>query len=156
MVSFDPGYPRRRLSGHLAWFLLWLVVTAIALWLSPHRDGHGTHQQLGLPPCPSVFLFGRLCPGCGLTTSFTALVHGDLVTAWRANAFGVLGYIGFTLSAWACLYGFVKEMRFNTDSKPCQFALGAFIVSYLAFGVWRITTISVPKGVESINSMSRD
>lgn len=150
MVSFDPPSTRKRLGGHLAWFLVWVFVTVCGLWLVPDASGHGTHQQLGLPPCPSVFLFGRLCPGCGLTTSFTAMLHGQWAIAWRANAFGAIGYPLFTMYAFACLYGFIKERRFNTDSKPAQWALGLFAASFIAFGVYRIVSVPVPNGMESI------
>ncbi|MBL8059631.1 MAG: DUF2752 domain-containing protein [Chthonomonas sp.] len=150
MVSFDPKTSRRKLGGQLAWFLLWAFVTACGIWLAPNPQGHGTHQQLGLPPCPSVFLFGRLCPGCGLTTSFTAVIHGDLKAAWSANPFGVLGYPIFTLSAWACLYGFVKERRFNTDSKTAQWLMGSFAAAFIAFGIYRVVSMPVPSGLDSI------
>lgn len=152
MVSFDAGYSRKRLSGQLAWFILWLAVTLFAAWLVPDPHGHGTHQQLGLPPCPSVFIFGRMCPGCGLTTSFTAFVHGDFVSAWHANAFGAIGYPLFTLSAWACLIGFASERRFNTDSIAFQWCLGVFVAAYLVFGVYRILFVSVPSGLESLTN----
>lgn len=151
MLSFDAPTSRRRLGGHLAWFLLWVFVTGCGIWLVPDVSGHGTHQQLGLPPCPSVFLFGRLCPGCGLTTSITALIHGRLIEAWHANPFGAIGYPLFTLSAFACLYGFVKERRFNTDSVPAQLAFGLFAAAFIAFGVYRIVSVPVPNGLQSIS-----
>lgn len=150
MVSFNPPTSRKRLGGHFAWFLLWAFVTATGLWMHADPSGHGTHQQIGLPPCPSVFLFGRLCPGCGLTTSFTAMLHGQFNVAWRANPFGVIGYPLFTLSAWACLWGFVKERKFNTDSRAAQWVIGGFAVAYILFGVYRVASLPVPKGLDSI------
>ena len=68
MVLFDDDWPRKRLSGHVVWFGSWVVITAIAAVLRPDPSHHGTHTQLGLPPCPAVLLFHRPCPGCGLTT----------------------------------------------------------------------------------------
>lgn len=144
MVRFDPGYERKQLSGHLVYFACWVIVSAIALYLSPSPDGHGTHRQLGLPPCPSVLLFGRLCPGCGLTTSFALSVRGDFATAFQANLFGPIGYIAFTLTSWACGYGWWTRQRFNTDSKPAQWAMGVFLAAYLGYGVWRFTTQPLP------------
>ena len=65
-----------------------LVMVGVGLYLTPDPAGHGTHQQLGLPPCTIYYLTGRPCPSCGLTTSVSAILHGQLVLAWRANPMG--------------------------------------------------------------------
>jgi len=62
----------------------------VAMILTPDTRGHGTHQQLGLPPCTFVALFGWRCPTCGMTTSWAHLVRGELVESLRANAGGTL------------------------------------------------------------------
>lgn len=142
MVQFDPDWPRDKLSGHLLWFLAWLFVTVVGLLLSPSANGHGTHTQLGLPPCPSVIVFQRPCPGCGLTTSFTAFLHGQFERAFSAHPFGPVLYIAFTLSAWACLYGFLRGRRFNTDSRPFSFVLGTLVTLLVTFGVIRFFAVS--------------
>ena len=67
-----------------------LVMVAVGLYLTPDPAGHGTHQQLGLPPCTIFYLTGRPCPSCGLTTSVSAILHGQLALAWRANPTGFL------------------------------------------------------------------
>ncbi len=66
------------------------IFAGIALYLEPSQKGLGTHQQLGLPPCTLYHLTGRPCPSCGLTTSVSALFHGNLPLAWRANPLGFL------------------------------------------------------------------
>ena len=38
-------------------------------------------------PCPVRYLTGVLCPGCGITTLFLSVAHGDLHSAKQANAF---------------------------------------------------------------------
>jgi hypothetical protein len=72
----------------IAFFLL--IGFGIALLLDPDPRGYGTHQKLGLPPCTFRLLFGRPCPGCGMTTSFSHFVRGQFVEAARANAAGTL------------------------------------------------------------------
>jgi hypothetical protein len=67
-----------------------LVMVAVGLYLTPDPAGHGTHQQLGLPPCTIYYLTGRPCPSCGLTTSVSAILHGQFGLAWRANPTGFL------------------------------------------------------------------
>lgn len=153
MVKFDPGYSKKQLAGHLQWFVSWVIVTGFALYLSPDPAGHGTHTHLGLPACPSVSLFGRLCPGCGLTTSFTATIHGRFDLAWQANPFGTLFYLLFTISAIGCGIGYWRGSRFNTDSRPIQAFMGVLVALYLGFGVWRFTTQPVPTLESQLNKL---
>ncbi len=130
-----PGYP---IMGQLAWFGFWLVITGIALWLHPAASGHGTHEQLGLAPCPSVLIMDRPCPGCGLTTSWTAFVHGDFRTAFHAHPLGPILYLGFTASAWIGLVGYFKKQRLITDSvEVSRFMVGVATV-FLCFGLIRM------------------
>lgn len=140
MVNFSPDWPRKKLRGHLLWFLAWFGVTAIALFLKPSSHLHGTHQQLGLPPCPSVLIWGRPCPGCGLTTSFAATVHGNLPLAFESHPFGPIAYLLFTISAFACLYGYIEQKRFNTDSNAFNWAMAGFVGVFVLFGLVRMAT----------------
>ena len=39
-----------------------------------------------LPSCPTKFLFGVTCPGCGSTRMVYSLLHGDLAAAAHYNA----------------------------------------------------------------------
>ena len=57
--------------------LLWLgflAVMAMAVAVRPDRSGFGTHTQLHLPPCGFYLVFGKPCPSCGMTTSFSVTV----------------------------------------------------------------------------------
>jgi hypothetical protein len=138
MALFSPAPSRRRIAGQLVWFLVWAVGLAIALWLEPSPTGHGTHTQLGLPPCPSLLVSQRPCPGCGLTTSFSATAQLDLAHAWRSHPFGPLLFGLWTLSAWLALYGFVRRRRLLSDHRVVQVSLVALIASYLLFGALRM------------------
>lgn len=71
-----------------------LVPLVIACLLEPDARGHGTHQQLGFPPCTLVALCGIRCPTCGMTTSWAALARGRLIEGLAANVGGVLLAIG--------------------------------------------------------------
>ena len=94
------------LSGHqrlmvivLAFGLLALL--AVAAFVEPNPRGRGTHQQFGLPPCTFRILFGKPCPSCGMTTSWSHLVRAQLIGAWRANAGGMLlGILAMAGTPW--------------------------------------------------------
>lgn len=151
MLQFDPVASRSKLLGQLLWFCFWVAVTGVALLLTPNPRGHGTHHQLGLPPCAAPTLYKRLCPGCGLTTSFTSLVHGDLGAALKANAFGPILYATFTVTALICAYAYLRKRRWNTDGKWFTWSMVGLVGAYVTFGLWRMATVVVdPSGAESV------
>lgn len=136
-LVFEPGLPKKRLSSQLVWFVVWLIVTGIALWLKPSPLGHGTHTQLGLPACPSVVLFDRPCPGCGLTTSWTNMVHLRVGEAFKDNLFGPILYLGFSFTAWLGLYGYFKGLRIRSENKLFNRLVTGVLICFLAFGFIR-------------------
>ncbi len=80
------------------------VVWGLARWITPYDvDGTpkrlSTHTQLGLPPCTFLVVSGIPCPSCGLTTSFSLMVHGDPIPSLRANPAGPILLL-VTLSVW--------------------------------------------------------
>ena len=139
---FEPVTTLRSIAGQVVYFGCWLMVTGIGLFLRPSVDGHGTHQQLGLPPCPCVLIFNRPCPGCGLTTSWTALLHGRFRDAIKAHWFGPLLYAMFTVTAIAALVGFLRRRRFTINHKPIQNFLLVFTIVFVSFGVVRFAVVN--------------
>lgn len=124
------------------WFGAWLFVTVCGVALKPATAGHGTHQELGLPPCPCVLIFNRPCPGCGLTTSFTALLHGRFREAFKAHWMGPLLYLLFTVTALGAGYAFLKKKRFEIHQQPIQNFLVAFTVAFVAYGIIRFAVVN--------------
>jgi hypothetical protein len=90
-----------------------LVVFGIAAWLHPYDEAGrpysmATHTQLGMPPCNMVVFYGKPCPSCGMTTSFSLLVHGDIGNSLKANWVGTLMAVFWIgLIPWG-LYGALK------------------------------------------------
>lgn len=69
------------------------LATALILGaLSHHGHAPLSHQSL----CASVILFGKQCPGCGLTRSFVAIGGGEVA---KASVLNPLGPILFALFA---------------------------------------------------------
>jgi hypothetical protein len=89
--------PMRRITRVALVLMVALLVGVfvIAAWIRPY-DAAGnprtmaTHTQLGLPECNMVAISGRPCPSCGMTTSFSLLIHGDVRNSLRANWVGTL------------------------------------------------------------------
>lgn len=72
-----------------------LGIFAVAAWIHPYLpDGSprtmASHTQLGMPECNMVTWTGKPCPSCGMTTSFSLLVHGDIGNSLKANWVGTL------------------------------------------------------------------
>lgn len=67
-----------------------LVLLVVARWAEPSERGYGTHQQLGLPVCPSRMLWNASCPVCGMTTAWAWTTRGHWALAIQANAGGWL------------------------------------------------------------------
>jgi hypothetical protein len=86
--------------------LLGCLVFAVASWLTPYDElgrplSHGTHHQLGLPPCVMNMLTGIPCPSCGMTTSISLVMHGQFAAAWEANWAGVVvAPLGMATTIW--------------------------------------------------------
>lgn len=137
MKLFEPAKPWL-IRTQLSWTALWLFCTGMGLYMKPDLHGHGTHQQLGLPPCPSVLLFDRPCPGCGLTTSWTNLLHGNILESFRNHPLGPIMYLGLAFIGIAALYGNIKGLRFMTDAKVPNTVFVSFVAVFFTFGLARM------------------
>lgn len=112
-VAVSPSRPakvpavERMLAGVVAAACLGLL--GVAAWLSPAEAGHGTHEQLGLPPCGWLVVTSRPCMTCGMTTAFAAAAEGNFSGAFLAQPFGfVLALVtaaGFWISLHVAVFG---------------------------------------------------
>jgi hypothetical protein len=125
----------------VVWFFLFAVPLAVvitAAMLTPSAQGHGTHTQLGLPPCGFLVYTGYPCPGCGLTTSFAHMVRLQVIGAFHANPFGILLFITTVLVIPLAFYGMIRRIpvvdlldRFHAE----KIAIGLSVVSIAVWGV---------------------
>ncbi len=98
-------------ASRVGWFFLAAIPTAVLLTartLSPDPAGHGTHTQLGLPPCGFLVITGCPCPGCGLTTSFAHMARFDVFGAAAANPFGIPLFLVSLFTIPVAIRGFVR------------------------------------------------
>lgn len=120
--------------------LLPSAVFVVAAFLSPDPAGHGTHTQLGLPPCGFLFATGVPCPGCGLTTSFAHMIRLQVADAFSANPFGVLFFLVSAASIPVSIRAFVRATpvfdvieRYRID----RLLIGLSVLAMCVWG-WRV------------------
>lgn len=126
----------------------WIIVFAVATQLDPYKgpDGQplkmGTHMQLGLPDCNFKSLVGVPCPSCGMTTSFTLLMRGDVWNSLQANFAGtVLAILGLVFVPWALASAFFGRFVLVRSIEMVVFRIAVcFLV--LLFGRWAVVLIA--------------
>jgi len=64
----------------------WLTLAFAGIYLFIFEPG----KSGVFPVCPFRTLTGYACPGCGSTRGLHALVHGDIVTAFKFNPLLIL------------------------------------------------------------------
>lgn len=104
-----------------------LIVAAV---LRPNPRGMGTHRQLGLPPCSMVVLAGIRCPSCGMTTSWSRVMRGNLVGAVRANSGGTLLALAAIASGpWLVVSGLAGRWKFCCPDERTLVWIGLIIIA---------------------------
>jgi len=88
-----------------------LLITARVLTPSP--TGVGTHRQLGLPPCSFEVMTGHGCPGCGMTTAFSHMAHGQVAEAFDSNPMGIVLFALIALGGAFAGYRVVRPRPFD-------------------------------------------
>jgi hypothetical protein len=131
-----------RLRG---WIVALLCGGAIALaaTLSPRRDGHGTHTQMGMPGCSFLARTGYPCPGCGMTTSVAAMTRGRILQAARANLFGVMLFLTVAVFGLLGLFDALTGKGVLRKTRPRLYwawiALAGLLLGWgvkIALGLW--------------------
>lgn len=69
------------------------VAVGAAIWATDPTTPGGL-----CPQCPTKTYLGVICPGCGSLRMLYSLMHGDITTAFRFNALGV---VAVALLVWA-------------------------------------------------------
>ncbi len=137
-VRVDPSR-WRRVRAPLGVGLLGIAATAYVGLVDPNAPGH-------YPLCPTKYLTGLDCPGCGGLRAVHSLAHGDLGGALDHNAFAVLVLLPLAVLLWG--RWLVRSWRGDPPptTKPwweSRAALWTFLVVMAAFTVVRNVS-SVP------------
>jgi hypothetical protein len=137
-------YTQRDRIKYLALIALSSLVLLIARLLRPSPRGLGTHQQLGLPPCPMLYLTGWPCPSCGLTTSFAHAARFDFYQAFITQPFGLIAFSLTILSIPLSLYLIQRRVAWADfiHARGVNAGLYALIVLYLLGWIYKLFAIS--------------
>jgi hypothetical protein len=150
----EPEEPIPTVLPYLTWWVRGiLLVMAVglmavfgtAMYLNPYReDGTPrtmeTHLQLGLQPCTFRTVTGGMpCPSCGMTTSFSLLLHGDPIGSLRANWVGtLLAIYGLVFVPWSLLSIICKRPLFLVSLDR---ALAWSVISFLVLMLLRWSVV---------------
>jgi hypothetical protein len=78
-----------------------------------------------------------------MTTSFAHMVRLDIVSAFRANAFGPLVFLAHGASAALMGYGLARSRRLILDSQRAESWLLGFLLALLAYAGVRFWLVPV-------------
>lgn len=95
-----------------------LAMLVVGAYLTPSPEGHGTHEQMGMPPCGFLIATGLPCPTCGMTTAVTLAAHRHPVQAVLTQPFGALVAIGGAMGFWGCLHVAAFGSRLGRLAEP--------------------------------------
>lgn len=122
------------------------VVLALAAWLEPAVEGHGTHLQLGLGTCSFLQATDVPCPMCGATTTFALMAHLRVIEALINQPFAaflfLLTVITFAISVAEVL---VPRGRWGKLLRPLERYEGWLAIAFLGFMAlgWLYKTIQM-------------
>lgn len=135
-----PNLERSRGAAH------WIVLAAALLapvtlvagrvLLTPSPAGHGTHTQLGLPPCQTMNWFGVPCPGCGVTTSFAWFAHADPWESLRTQPLGFAIGMAALLAAPLAVLAHVRGLDLGEQLRARNRYSTWFAVGVFAAAAW--------------------
>lgn len=132
-----------------------ILIIAVALFLKPDPRGFGTHSQLLILPCYFQATTGLPCPGCGLTTSFSHIAHGNIEKALLCNIFGpVLFLMMVIFGIYNLLYIITKgKIRLNISNSLQQCFLFSILIGFVINWFFKIYFIFKDNNFESPSSM---
>ncbi|MBL7996375.1 DUF2752 domain-containing protein [bacterium] len=114
-----------------------VLIIILSFELSPSPEGHGTHRQLGFPPCGFLTVTGYPCPSCGLTTSFSYLARGHGIKSLQTQPFGAVLFITLLAIGIIAVVGLVKRIPVSNFIESIVFEriqvllLVLFLVSWI-------------------------
>ncbi len=113
-----------------------LAVLGLAAWLTPATEGHGTHEQIGLTPCPWAATLDSPCFTCGMTTSFAHAAHASPLQSFLTQPMGALLALGTSVIFWASLHVLLTGSRLGPVGAQLLRPKPLWIVAGLTLAAW--------------------
>ena len=123
---------------HFHWYIRGLLVVLggglislliVAMCLTPSSKGYGTHTQLGLNPCSFTTMVGFRCPSCGMTTSWSHLVRGNIFQSLRSNSGGTMLALASAVSGpWLLVSGLIGRWWIRQPNEWAVVGVATLIV----------------------------
>ena len=136
---------RQRLSAPsrlvaLAVSLACLAVLVTAAMIRPNGGGTSTHTQLGLAECQFLRTSGIPCPSCGMTTSFSWFVRGNVLASLYIQPMGTLLALSAAITFWAALYIAItgKPVHRLMRTMPASYYVLIPVGAGIAAWAWKI------------------
>lgn len=85
------------------------------------------------PRCPFLLATGLKCPGCGSQRAVHALLHADIISAWRYNALLLVSIPVVALMCWAQLLRKRRPKLYNRVNSQ-----GVIVTVFIVIVVWWI------------------
>lgn len=117
-----------------------LTVLTVAAYVQPNRAGLGSHSSLGLPQCGFLQTTNLPCPSCGMTTSFSHFVRGNVLASVYVQPMGAVLAAMACACVWAGLYiAFTGRPAFRLlRLLPGRYYLMSLFGLALAAWAWKI------------------
>lgn len=113
-----------------------LALLVIGARLAPDAAGHGTHTQLGLPPCAFAVTLGKPCATCGMTTAVSTASSGNLLEALAVQPFGAGLALTAAAAFWIALYVALTGSRVWKAAAPLLRTRPMLVVVGLLVASW--------------------
>lgn len=113
-----------------SWSLFLIGGFCVAVQIKPDPRGFGTHQQLGFSPCVIRSQLSIPCPSCGMTTSFSHFVRGQLRQSVQANTSGlILALVCLVMIPWSWISVYHRRLWLISNPEACLLWLVCGLVS---------------------------
>ena len=114
----------------IGWSLFLIGGFCVAVRIQPDPRGFGSHQQLGFSPCVIRNQLSIPCPSCGMTTSFSHFVRGQLRQSAQANTSGlVLALVCLAMIPWSWISVYHRRLWLVSNPEVCLLWLVCGLVS---------------------------
>lgn len=113
-----------------------LAVLSVGAALTPAREGHGTHEQLGMPACAWAEALNTPCLTCGMTTSFSYAGDGAFIESFLTQPMGFILVLAAATIFWGGAHVAITGSRLAPFAARMFSKWGLIAFGMMALGAW--------------------